>query len=159
MFLVTWNFEPDGSQPTRRRAVDMPGQIEHIDAIARRKGRAVLYLEFHPLPYREWRGYRYEEDAARAAVLAWLDAQGLPWTACGPFADPCVMAPYLGQVYLDVAYDESLPAYRVLRDYLEHPDGTMRHEGVRFFVMPLDHAMRNAEHDEPGFWERWAENF
>lgn len=137
----------------------MPALIEHIDAIARRKERAVLYLEFHPQPFREWRDYQYEDDSMRATVLAWLDATGVPWTRCGPFADPRVMAPYLGQVYLDVAYDEALPEYRRLRDYLEHPDGTMRHAGVRFYVMPLDQAMCNAEHDEPGFWERWAEEF
>lgn len=137
----------------------MPAQIEHIDAIARQQGRAVLYLEFHPQPCSEWRTYRFEDDAMRSSVLAWLDAQGVAWKECGPFADPRVMAPYLGQVYLDVPYDESLPEYRVLRDYLEHPDGTMRHDGVRFYAMPLDHAMRNAEHDEPGFWERWAEDF
>lgn len=137
----------------------MPGQIEHIDAIARKQGRAVLYLEFHPQPYSEWREYRFEDDPMRASVLAWLDAHGVPWKECGPFANLRVMAPYLGQVCLDVPYDESLPEYRVLRDYLEHPDGTMRHDGVRFNVMPLDHAMQNAEHDEPGFWERWAEDF
>ena len=137
----------------------MPGIIEHIDAIARKKGRAVLYLEFHPQPFREWRDYQFEDDATRTSVLTWLDAHGVPRTRCGPFANPRVMAPYLGQVYLDVPYDESLPEYRALRDYLEHPDGTMRHDGVRFYAMPLDHAMQNAEHDEPGFWERWAEDF
>jgi len=41
----------------------MPGLIEHIDAIARKKQRAVLYLEFHPEPYREWRNYSFEDDA------------------------------------------------------------------------------------------------
>ena len=137
----------------------MPVQIEHIDAIARRKGRAVLYLEFHPQPAGERRGYRHDDDPVRATVLAWLDAHGVPWTGCGPFADPRVMAPYLGQVYLDVPFDASLPAYRALRDYLEHPDGTMRHDGVRFYAMPLDSAMRNAAHDAPGFWERCAEDF
>jgi hypothetical protein len=137
----------------------MPLQIEHIDAIARKKQRAVLYLEFHPVPIKEWRNYRHEDDLQRAAVLAWFDAHDVPWTACGPFADLRIMAPWLGQVCIDVPYDESLHEYRVVRDYLEHPDGTMRHEGVRFCVMPLDYAMRNAEHDEPGFWERWAEEF
>lgn len=137
----------------------MPGLIEHIDAIARKKKRAVLYLEFHPQPSVDRKNYRFEDDPVRARVLTWLDAHGVPWTRCGPFADPCVMAPYLGQVYLDVPYDETLAGYQVLRDYLEHPDGTMRHEGVRFFAMSLDYAMRNAEHDEPGFWERWAEDF
>lgn len=137
----------------------MPGLIEHIDAIARSKQRAVLYLEFHPQPFREWRNYRYEDDAMRTAVMAWLDAHGVPWTPCGPFADPRVMAPWLGQVYLDVPWDGSLPQYRELRDYLEHPDGTIRHTGVRFYAMSLDHAMENAAHDEPGFWERQAEEF
>jgi hypothetical protein len=137
----------------------MPGLIEHIDAIARRKQRAVLYLEFHPKPYSEWRNYSFQDDALRDRVLAWLETNGVPWTKCGPFADPRVMAPYLGQVYLDVPYDESLPAYCVLRDYLEHPDGSMRHEGVRFYAMTLEQAMQNAEHDEPGYWERWAEEF
>lgn len=137
----------------------MPGLIAHIDAIARKKQREVLYLEFHPQPRAEWRNYRYEDDATRAAILAWLDANHVPWTRCGPFADTRVMAPWLGQVYLDVPYDETLSDYRVLRDYLEHPDGSMRHEGVRFYALPLDLAMENAEHDEPGFWERWAEGF
>lgn len=137
----------------------MPALIEHIDAIARKQGRAVLYLEFHPQPVREWRNYSVEADGMRTAVLAWLDAHGVRWRECGPFANPNLMASYMGQVYLDVPYDESLPAYRQLCDYLEHPDGSMRHPGVRFCVMPLDYAMRNAEHDEPGFWERWAESF
>jgi hypothetical protein len=137
----------------------MPAQIEHIDAIARRKERAVLYLEFHPRPFEQWRRYQYEDDALRAAVLDWFDAHAVQWTGCGPFADPRVMAPYLGQVYIDVPYDESLSEYRELRDYLEHPDGTMRHDGVRFYAMPLDYAMQNAAHDAPGFWERWAEDF
>ena len=30
---------------------------------------------------------------------------------------------------------------------------------VTFFYCPLDKAMENAAHDEPGFWQRWAENF
>jgi len=137
----------------------MPRHIEHIDAIARQKRRAVLYLEFHPQPFKEWRNYDYQEDPTRAVVLAWFDAHDVPWTECGPFANPNVMAPYLGQVYIDVPYDDSLAEYRALRDYLEHPDGSMRHDGVRFYAMSLEHAMQNAEHDEPGFWERWAQGF
>lgn len=155
IYLLTWRFEPKAAAAVSA----MPGLIEHIDAIARREQRAVLYLEFHPRPYAEWKDYRFEDDAMRNAVLAWLDGQGVPWIPCGPFADPCVMAPYLGQVYLHVPHDESLEAYQVLRDYLEYPDGSMRHPGVRFYAMSLDHAMRNAAHDEPGFWERWAEVF
>jgi hypothetical protein len=135
----------------------MPELIEHIDAIARQKGRDVLYLEFHP--HEEWRRYRFEIDAMRDAVLAWLDRHQVGWQPCGPYARPGCFGPYLGQIYLDVSFDESLPTYRSLRDYLELADGSMRHAGVRFYAMSLDHANENAEHDEPGFWERVWENF
>lgn len=135
----------------------MPELIEHIDAIARKKGRAVLYLEFHP--HDGWRRYRFEADATRDGMLAWLDQHQVGWQPCGPFATPGGFGPYLGQVYLDVPFDEGFPAYRNLRDYLELPDGSMRHAGVRFHAMPLDYANRNAEHDEPGFWDRVWENF
>ncbi len=137
----------------------MPALIEHIDAIARQKGRAALYLEFHPQAAAERRAYDHEQDPMRVQVLAWLDANGVPWRPCGPLANPSVMASWRGQVYLDLPWDEDLPAYQVLRDYLELPDGSMRHAGVRFYAMPLELAMENAEHDEPGYWQRRAEEF
>lgn len=135
----------------------MPELIEHIDAIGRRKGRAVLYLEFHPPAAR--RSYRYADDATRSSVQAWLNAHGIGWQACGPFANPQIQAPYLGQVYLDLPFDEDLPIYQELRDYLELPNGNMRQPGVRFYVLPLEHAMDNAAHDAPGYWENWAQQF
>lgn len=140
----------------------MPELIEHIDAIARQMQRAVLYLEFHRVATAELtalrRDYRYASDEARRAVLGWLDAHGLPRGSCGAYADVNLLLPYMGQIYLDVSYDESLADYRILRDYFEYPDGNMRHASVRFCVMPLDYAMRNAAHDAPGFWDRWAED-
>ncbi|WP_340122667.1 hypothetical protein [Methylobacter svalbardensis] len=53
----------------------------------------------------------------------------------------------------------TLTCSRYLRDYLENPDGSMRFETVGFWVLPLETAMKNAHHDESGFWERWAEDF
>jgi hypothetical protein len=135
----------------------MPQLIEHIDAIARQRGRDVLYLEFHS--HSAWRMYRYEADPARDTVLAWLDQEQVGWEPCGPYASPLSMLPWLGQVCLDVPFDESLAEYCMLRDYFELPDGTMRHAGVRFCVMPLSYANQNAEHDEPGFWGRVSEDF
>ena len=46
----------------------------------------------------------------------------------------------------------------VRHDFLEHPDGTMQHGGGRSHVLPLDQAMENVAHDEPGFTGRWVEN-
>lgn len=135
----------------------MPELNEHVDAIARREQRAVLYLEFHPPA--NWRRYRFETDTMRDSVLAWLDQHGFGWRQCGQFADPPNLGRYLGEVCLDVPYEESLPAYCTLRDYLENEDGSMRHAGLRFNVMPRAYAERNAEHDAPGFWEQYWEGF
>lgn len=60
---------------------------------------------------------------------------------------------------MDVPVDESKRIYCKLRDDLEHPDGSMRHEQATFFVLPLESAMKNVHHDAPGFWEAWAEKF
>lgn len=138
----------------------MPALIKYIDAIARERQCAVLYLEFHPLDYEQRRAYRHESDPLREELLAWLDTHGYAWQPCGPNASaPGAMSSWRGQVWLDVAFDEALPAYCKLRDHLEYPDGSMRHPGARFYVQPLAHAMENAAHDAPGYWARWADNF
>ena len=101
--------------------------------------------------------YRYEDDPERRRVLAWLDAQDIKWQACGDVADEGRMMPYLGEVYVDVPFEEDDPDFRKLQEYLEKPDGTMRHPGVVFMCLTLEAAMKNAHHDQPGFWERWAQ--
>jgi len=134
----------------------MPQLIEYIDAIARQKRRAVLYVTFREngeMP-RDFRHF-----PPRVALIAWLDQQGIAWQECGPFADPAVLPGYRGQLYLDVPMDQNDPRYRLLCQHLEHPDGSMRIECVRFCYLPLNDAMENAHHDEPGFWDRWADKF
>ncbi len=143
----------------------MPQIIEHIDAIARKKQRDVLYLEFSPEPNEDdmWGDdngcYSFKDDTIRQKILEDLTKMGVSWSSCGEFADENYMAGYCGQIYLDVPFDKELPLYQKLEQYLEHPDGTMRFDNVRFYVLPLEMAMKNAHHDEPDFWEKWAEDF
>jgi hypothetical protein len=143
----------------------MPMLIEHIDAIARKKQRDVLNIEFHPVNWGmdceddSWRAYDYNQDTRRATVIAWLDGHNILWQKCGPVASETGFRSYLGEIYVDVPFDVNDPQYQLVCNYLENPDGTMRDENVRWYYLPLDHAMKNAHHDEPGFWERWAENF
>lgn len=134
--------------------------IRHIDHIARLKGRDVLFLEFHPSGPDGWREeFPYRKDTNRCEIIAWLNENRIAWEECGPYANVMIVPPYRGQIYLDIPFDEGNSEYRRVRDYLEHPAGTVRREGVRFYAMSLDHAKENAAHDEPGFWENWAENF
>lgn len=133
--------------------------VAHIDAIGRRMGRDVLYVEFHPQTREAQRRYVYQRDAMRADVLAWLDQHAVRWEPCGPIADIMRMDSYRGQVYLDLPFDDADPVYRQVCAYLEHADGSMRHAGVRFMVLSHERALRNAAHDAEGFWEQWSETF
>ena len=143
----------------------MPHLIKHIDKIAREKQRDVLFLEFSPKPnkndiFGDKNGrYCFENDRVRKKILDVLRNMGVRWECCAPFASENCMMSYMGQVYLDVPYDPDLPLYQKLESYLQYPDNTMRFKNVRFYVLPLSLAMKNAHHDEPGFWEKWAENF
>ena len=145
----------------------MPQLIEHIDAIGRKKQRDVLMLEFHP----EWKlsirnddgaeseSYNYEKDKVRDEILENLNKLNVPWFECATYASTNMMCSYQGQIYIDVPYDENFPLYQVLQEYLEFPDGSIRFPSVKFLCLTLECCMKNAHHDEPGFWENWAENF
>jgi hypothetical protein len=151
--------------------------IEHIDAIARQKQRDVLYVTFKSASANQadpdtdtdeesvanesddWLVFDWENDPTRQAVCQWLTEQNIPWQYCAQVADENFMCGYQGQIYVDVPFDDNDPQYLKLREYLEYPNGSMRFATVGFYYLPLEKAMENAHHDEPGFWEKWAENF
>lgn len=137
----------------------MPQLIKHIDAIARREQRDALFCIF----FEEYGGKPvlcdWQENKSRKVIIEWLDANGYIWSKCGGTADVNVMQSYVGSIYIDTPFDRNDPAYRNLETFLANPDGTMRFAEMMFCVLPLSNAMENADHDEPGFWKRWAENF
>ena len=139
----------------------MPMILEHIDAIARKKGRDVLFLNFtqggsddDPFPSVDW-----DDLPVRQQMIAWLDLNKIEWCECGHVANENIMCGYRGRIYIDVPFDTENSVFQKLSSYFETPDGVMKIDGVVFCYLPLDVAMQNAHHDEPGFWDRWAENF
>jgi hypothetical protein len=131
--------------------------IEHIDAIARAKQRDVLFLTFTRDGKRD--PGKYAQNESRIQILRGLDEMEIRWEPCGEIASEYRWASYDGSVYIDVPFDTLDPLYQKLAAFLEYPDGTMRFPDTRFFVLSLDVAMKNAHHDEPGFWDTVAENF
>jgi hypothetical protein len=75
-----------------------------------------------------------------------------------PVASEGGFGPYTGMIYIDLPRDNTDPLYRQLQNYLENEDGSMRDNDVRFCLLSLATALKNAHHDETGFWEAWAEN-
>lgn len=138
----------------------MPMLIEHIDAIARSKGRDVLFLDFPQDDAEDIFDVDWDKLPIRREVIQWLDQNQINWSICGFIADEnSMIGGYFGRIYIDVPFDTTDPTYQKLSDYLETPEGEMKLKGVEFRYLPLEMAMRNAHHDEPGFWERWAEQF
>ena len=146
----------------------MPMIIQHIDAIARQKQRDVLFVQFESdrMPDEPDVDFKFskmlldwDELPVRQQIIDWLDEHGMKWQPCGDFANTSVMSGYQGQIYIDVPYDTSLQEYKKLEAFLENPDGSMKFPHVLFCYLPLARAMDNVSHDEPGFWEKWAENF
>jgi hypothetical protein len=138
----------------------MPMLLKHIDAIAREKARDVVFVDFPACKtdlmadneVADWSSY-----AARKAVVAWLDERGIKWEPCAWFANESLLTqPYDGRIYIDVPYDLLNETYQKLAAYLEKPDGTSRIAGATFYYLPLEMAMKNSHHDEPGYWENQA---
>jgi len=130
--------------------------IKHIDKIAREKQRDVLFVEFYKTVFSTRNYEKYEE---RTNLIKWLDENKIGYELCAHIANDNVMRAYRGQIYIDLVYDESDEKYILLNEYLENPDGTPKMPGVMFYNLTLEQANKNLHHDEPGFWEEWAENF
>ena len=117
--------------------------IEHIDEIGRRLQRDVLFLEFHPRDEEAIRSYQYQHDPNRIHITRWLDQHGIPWQMCGSLKRAHTIESYRGQIFLDVPFDLASPEYLQLLNFLENPDGSCSHHGVRFYALALSVAMEN----------------
>jgi len=85
----------------------MPGLLEHIDAIARKLQRDVLYIAFVRAESPNFEDY--ENLESRKRILQWLDDESVPWRECGPYASETTMRSYAGEVFIDVPFDETNP--------------------------------------------------
>ncbi len=127
----------------------MPVILETIDAIARRLGRDVIFLDIRDRQDRPARG-RHEV----AAATAWLIAERIGWAPCFGFMPGMVI--FEGgpiAIHIDAPFEHGSPLLRKLEDQFETPDGLPRHPDLVLSLLRLETAMVNADQDEPGFWD------
>jgi hypothetical protein len=135
----------------------MPLVIDHIDKIARVKKRDVLFVTFtgaSDAPHTDWRDMQPRTD-----LIQWFQDNDIEVTPCAGMANVDSIASYEGMLYIDLPADESSLQYKLLCEHLENADGTMRHKEIFFYLLPLEAAMKNAHHDQPGFWQDEMEDF
>ena len=146
----------------------MPRLLQHIDQIAREKCRGVLFVTFDNKHERKESddddedfdfSFDYEQCVARDQLINWFEESQTGYMECFGVRNPNSMESYRGQIYIDVPYDIEDPAYIKVSNYLELPDGTPRILGVNFYYLPLEIAMKNKHHDEPGFTEKSMDDF
>jgi hypothetical protein len=129
----------------------MPMILNNIDRIAYKKQRDVLYVTFHDSYndiFNREEGtlkFHYEDCIPRQQLIEWLEEHGIGFSACFGFSSRSgvISLPYLGELYLDVPFDENNPQYKLLFNHLENPDGTMKIEGIIWYYFPLDKAIEN----------------
>ena len=139
----------------------MPRVMENIDRIARKIGRGVLFLEFHPKYDPEKDGFDkmfeqfdYKNCDARKKVMKWFGENNVRHEECFNIGHEGILSqPYNGEVFIDVPFDKNDPDYLKVEQFLENPDGSMKREGVRFYYLSLEVAMQNKHLDDPAYWE------
>jgi hypothetical protein len=139
-------------------------RIDHIDAIARKMGCDVLYVEFSgPAGKRsgqdQRKAFAWKESQERIGLIAWLGQQGIGWVPCSGIANLNSMQAYSGGLYVDLPMDEQSLKFKAFLDYIEFPDGTQRTPSLKAYTCSLADAQENSAHDAPGFWEQWASTF
>lgn len=136
----------------------MPQLIDYIDKIAREKNRDVLYLLFKRKKNDRSFFFDYQSCKRRNLVIKWLEKNHIHYYPCmGEASEEAGLDSYNGFLYVDVPYDVENEDFKKLSAYLEHPDGTMRYDDMIFAYFPLERAMKNKHHDEPGFWDKLFE--
>lgn len=152
--------------------------IKHIDAIAREKHRDVFFMTFVTKPktdsnehvfgvtydyLTEVIAYRdYHDNPNRKKVLDWLEKNEIYYEECARMACETGWCAYQGEIFIDVICNNSDPNFRKVIDFVEDYEDhgwSLKYPGIRNWIMSLELAMKNAHHDEPGFWEKWAEGF
>jgi len=140
--------------------------LQTLDQIARKKQRDVMYITFHKKPEsesanaidsEEFSSFDWQGCASRKEAISFLEEHQIPYQMCfdaQPTGGVLVLAmPYKGQIYIDMPYDQTDELCNKLEGYLENQDGSPKLPDVYLWLYPLEMAMKNAEHDEPGFWD------
>lgn len=145
--------------------------LKTVDQIAREKQRSVLFVTFHKedikifdfedidldndddevIDLDDDDEFDYEQCDKRKVFIQWLDENDISFQECFGFEPGAMSMSYLGQIYIDVPYDESNPQYQLINQYVENPDGSLKDPDVTLYCLPLEMAMEYKHLDDPEY--------
>jgi|GEM_PF-3074719 len=127
----------------------MAFDVGTIDSISRQLGRNVLFLALLD-----------DEDEALDIyaevdpITEWLEVNNIDFRLCTAFSPDVV---YIeggpACIYLDVTPERDTEKLALLVNRFGQVDGTPVQDGFQLSILKLDDAMKNAEQDDPDFWD------
>lgn len=127
----------------------MAFDVGSIDGISRQLGRDVLFLALLDEENESLDIYTEIEP-----VTDWLEASGIRYRICTAFEEGVI---YIeggpGCIYLEVAHDADPEQLAVLIDKFGPIGGPQSLSGFQLSVLKLEDALKNAEQDDPEFWD------
>lgn len=91
---------------------------------------------------------RMMKKVFRDYVIAWLEQHEIEFVPCLGLSGEDEIDSYLGDLYLDIPFDQQNNQYQLVKNYLEDEQGNMIIEHVLFFVLSLEVAEEIAKDQE-----------
>lgn len=130
--------------------------VEYLDAIARRKKRDVLYVDFEPAlgPCSDRSAWMILP--VRMQLIEWFCEQDIELEAAVfvPNDELLITPPYRGEFYIDIPYDKDDPKCQLVLQHMETSDGFSKLPGARLCLLEFSVAEKYAYRDLPGFLEK-----
>lgn len=115
----------------------MPMIIKYTDQICVEKNRTILFVDFDYNAFKA-NGNLREETPFIKETLEWFKTHNIDYELIGPFSNSGFLSGYYGRYYIDVPYETDNAHYKLLEEYFENSDGTMKDPKKAFCYTTLD---------------------
>lgn len=117
----------------------MPQLVKYTDEKCIEMNRVILFVQFD---------YNYLEDELREETpyiketLEFFKNNDIGYELIGPFSNSGLLGGYIGRYYIDVPYEISDEKYKIIEEYFENPDGSMKDSKKLFAYCILEDCKR-----------------
>ena len=117
----------------------MPQLIKYTDEKCIEMNRTILFVQFD---------YNYLEDELREETpyiketLEFFENNDIGYELIGPFSNSGILGGYFARCYIDVSYEVSDTKYKIVEEYLENSDGSMKDPKKLFGYCMVDDCKR-----------------
>lgn len=117
----------------------MPRLVKYTDQKCIEMDRTILFVQFE---YDMFVDELEEETLYIRETLELFDSNDIGYELIGPFSNSGILGGYFARYYIDVPYETSNVKYKIVEEYLENPDGSMKDSKKLFGYCVVDDCKR-----------------